>query len=94
MLPFKHIIVADAEFEFGGHDTFEAASRSGERHRRTRTPAPPCVIFCACTGGPLARKPGGSNLRKFWKVGGFRLSVAKLTIEKTRLFGTSKQDCS
>jgi DNA polymerase I len=38
MLPFKHIIVADAEFEFGGHDTFEAASRSGER------PRPVCVV--------------------------------------------------
>jgi DNA polymerase-1 len=33
MLPYRHIIVADFEFEFGGHDSPEAASRSGERPR-------------------------------------------------------------
>jgi DNA polymerase I len=33
MLPYRHIIVADFEFEFGGHDTFVAANRSGERPR-------------------------------------------------------------
>jgi hypothetical protein len=32
-LPFKHIVVADFEFEFGGHASFEEASRSGERPR-------------------------------------------------------------
>jgi DNA polymerase I len=32
-LPYKHVVVADFEFEFGGHDTFEAASRSGEKPR-------------------------------------------------------------
>jgi DNA polymerase I len=38
MLPYRHIIVADFEFEFGGHDSFEAASRSGEH------PRPVCLV--------------------------------------------------
>jgi DNA polymerase I len=38
MLPHQHIIVADFEFESGGHDTFEAANRSGER------PQPVCMV--------------------------------------------------
>ena len=36
--PFRHIVVADFEFEFGGHATFEEASRSGER------PRPVCLV--------------------------------------------------
>jgi DNA polymerase I len=32
-LPFKHVVVADSEFHFGGHDSFAAAARSGERQR-------------------------------------------------------------
>jgi hypothetical protein len=42
MLPrlsgFRHVVVADFEFEFGGHDSFEAASSSGER------PRPICLV--------------------------------------------------
>ena len=38
-LPFKHIVAADFEFHFGGHDTLEAAGRSGER------PRPVCGCF-------------------------------------------------
>ena len=37
-LPFKHIVAVDFEFEFGGHDTLEAAGRSGER------PRPVCMV--------------------------------------------------
>ena len=37
-LPFKHIVAIDFEFEFGGHDTPEAAGRSGER------PRPVCMV--------------------------------------------------
>ena len=37
-LPFKHIVVIDFEFEFGGHATLEAAGRSGER------PRPVCMV--------------------------------------------------
>ena len=37
-LPFRHIVVADFEFEFGGHATFEEASLSGER------PRPVCMV--------------------------------------------------
>ena len=37
-LPFRHIVVADFEFEFGGHDFIEAAGRSGER------PRPVCMV--------------------------------------------------
>jgi DNA polymerase family A len=32
-LPYRYIVVADFEFEFGGHASFEDASRSGERPR-------------------------------------------------------------
>jgi hypothetical protein len=32
-LPFRHIIAADSEFNFGGHKTVEEAGRSGERPR-------------------------------------------------------------
>jgi DNA polymerase I len=32
-LPFAHVVAVDFEFEFGGHATLEAASRSGERPR-------------------------------------------------------------
>ena len=35
---FRHIVVADFEFEFGGHASFEEASRSGER------PRPVCMV--------------------------------------------------
>jgi DNA polymerase I len=37
LLPYRAIVVADFEFEFGGHD-FEAAGRSGER------PRPVCMV--------------------------------------------------
>ena len=38
LLPFRHIVVADFEFNFGGHNSFEEASRSGER------PHPVCMV--------------------------------------------------
>jgi DNA polymerase-1 len=38
LLPYRAIVVADFEFEFGGHDSFEAAGRSGER------PRPVCMV--------------------------------------------------
>ena len=37
-LPYRHIVVADFEFEFGGHVSFEDAGRSGER------PRPVCMV--------------------------------------------------
>jgi hypothetical protein len=37
-LPFRHVIVADFEFEFGGHASAEEAGRSGER------PRPVCMV--------------------------------------------------
>jgi hypothetical protein len=37
-LPYRAIVAADFEFEFGGHTTFEDASRSGER------PRPVCMV--------------------------------------------------
>jgi hypothetical protein len=37
-LPFRHIVVADFEFEFGGHASGDEASRSGER------PRPVCMV--------------------------------------------------
>jgi DNA polymerase-1 len=38
LLPYRYIVAADFEFEFGGHDSFEAANRSGER------PRPVCMV--------------------------------------------------
>jgi hypothetical protein len=38
-LPYRHVVAADFEFEFGGHATFEDASRSGERPRPVCTAA-------------------------------------------------------
>jgi DNA polymerase I len=38
LLPYRAIVAADFEFEFGGHATFEDASRSGER------PRPACMV--------------------------------------------------
>jgi DNA polymerase I len=38
LLPYRYIVTADAEFEFGGHDSFEDANRSGER------PRPVCAV--------------------------------------------------
>jgi DNA polymerase I len=37
-LPFRYIVVADFEFEFSGHVSFDDASRSGER------PRPVCMV--------------------------------------------------
>jgi len=37
-LPFEHLVAVDFEFEFGGHETLEAAGRSGER------PRPVCMV--------------------------------------------------
>jgi len=34
-LPFKYLVAVDAEFDFGGHQSLEEASRSGERPRPT-----------------------------------------------------------
>src|SRR5438876_12122303 len=38
LLRYRAIVVADFEFQFGGHATFEDASRSGER------PRPVCMV--------------------------------------------------
>jgi hypothetical protein len=37
-IPFRHVVAVDTEFNFGGHDTFDGASRSGERQR------PACLV--------------------------------------------------
>jgi DNA polymerase-1 len=38
LLPYRAIVAVDFEFEIGGHDSFEAAGRSGER------PRPVCMV--------------------------------------------------
>ena len=48
-LPFRHLVAVDFEFEFGGHSTFEDASRSGER------PRPVCMVARECAAGRLWR---------------------------------------
>jgi hypothetical protein len=37
-LPFRYLVVVDSEFNFGGHNSFEEAERSGERQR------PVCLV--------------------------------------------------
>jgi DNA polymerase-1 len=49
LLPFRHVVVADFEFEFGGHATFEEASRSGER------PRPVCMVAKELRSGQIWR---------------------------------------
>ena len=49
MLPFRYIVVADFEFEFGGHASFEEAGRSGER------PRPVCMVAKELRSGQVWR---------------------------------------
>jgi len=37
-LPFRHLVTVDTEYNFGGHNSFEEAQRSGERQR------PVCLV--------------------------------------------------
>jgi hypothetical protein len=46
---FKNVVAVDFEFEFGGHDTFEAAARSGER------PRPVCMVAKELRSGRVWR---------------------------------------
>jgi len=48
-LPFRRIIAVDFEFEFGGHDTLEAAGHSGER------PRPVCMVAKDLRSGQVWR---------------------------------------
>ena len=49
LLPFKHVVVADFEFHFGGHASFEDANRSGER------PRPVCMVAKELRSGQVWR---------------------------------------
>jgi hypothetical protein len=46
---FRHVVVADFEFEFGGHASFEEAGRSGER------PRPVCMVAKELRSGQVWR---------------------------------------
>jgi DNA polymerase I len=48
-LPYRYIVVADFEFEFGGHSSFEEAGRSGER------PRPVCMAAKELRSGQVWR---------------------------------------
>ena len=48
-LPFAHVVVADFEFEFGGHASFADAARSGER------PRPVCMVAKELRSGRVWR---------------------------------------
>jgi DNA polymerase-1 len=48
-LPFRYLVVADFEFDFGGHSSFEEASRSGER------PRPTCLVAKELRSGQIWR---------------------------------------
>ena len=49
MLPFRHVVVADFEFEVGGHASTSDAGRSGER------PRPVCMVAKELRGGQVWR---------------------------------------
>jgi DNA polymerase I len=49
MLPFRHVVVADFEFEVGGHASASDAGRSGER------PRPVCMVAKELRGGQVWR---------------------------------------
>jgi DNA polymerase I len=49
MLSFRHVVVADFEFEFGGHASVEEAGRSGER------PRPVCMVVKELRAGQTWR---------------------------------------
>jgi DNA polymerase family A len=49
LLPYRAMVVADFEFEFGGHTSFEDASRSGER------PRPVCMAAKELRSGQVWR---------------------------------------
>jgi DNA polymerase-1 len=49
-LPFRHLVVADFEFEFGGHASLEDAARSGER------PRPVCMVAKELRSGQVWRQ--------------------------------------
>ncbi len=49
LLPYRHIVVADFEFDFGGHSSLEAAARSGER------PRPVCMVAKELRSGKVWR---------------------------------------
>jgi DNA polymerase-1 len=48
-LPYRHVVAVDFEFDFGGHDSIEAAGRSGER------PRPVCLVAKELHGGKTWR---------------------------------------
>jgi len=48
-LPYRHVVAVDFEFEFGGHDSIEAAGRSGER------PRPVCMVAKELRTGQIWR---------------------------------------
>jgi DNA polymerase I len=49
LLPFRNIVAVDFEFEFGGHNSFDEAARSGER------PRPGCMVAKELRGGQTWR---------------------------------------
>jgi DNA polymerase I len=50
LLPFRHLVAADFEFEFGGHASFEDAARSAER------PRPVCMVAKDLRSGHVWRR--------------------------------------
>jgi DNA polymerase I len=49
-LPYRYVVVADFEFEFGGHASAEDAGRSGERTR------PVCMVAKELRSGQVWRR--------------------------------------
>ena len=71
MLPFRHVVVADFEFEFGGHASLEEAGRSGER------PRPVCMVAKdLCSGQAWRLWRGEFGSRPPFPIGSDALFVA------------------
>jgi DNA polymerase-1 len=81
LLPYRAIVIADFEFEFGGHATFEDASRSGER------PRPVCMVAKELrTGQEWRLWRGEFGPAPPFPVGPDSLLVAFYASAETRLF--------
>ena len=70
-LPYRYIVAADFEFEFGGHASFEEAARAGER------PRPVCMVAKELRSGQEWRLLARRNLdrRRHSRPGRTRCSL-------------------
>src|SRR5262245_50890811 len=70
-LSFRYVVLADCEFDFGGHASFEEAARSGEK------PVPRCMVAKELRSGQVWRiRPGEFRSKPPFPIGSDALFVA------------------